>query len=204
MTYLEFYQAWLDLVMQNTKFIDVSDIKCFKHSYYAIFIAYFFAFSFLIFIICFYDLMFTYCTRKIKFIYIIFILVHSFSIYGLYTYQKHRINEQNWIPKCSVSKLRYFLHEYQDSWTEYPEKDYTVEEFQENMTRIGQKASSEQIELAQTAFKDCLKHLPYNYDANHSSLVRRCIDTYDIRERFGVKDVEIYRNKTINELIKSN
>ena len=203
MTYLEFYQAWLDLVMQNTKFIDVSDIKCFKYSY-SIFITFFFVFSFPIFIIYFCNLI-NYRTRKIKFIYIIFILVHSFIIYGLYTYQKHRINEQNWIPKCSASGIHYIFFDFQDSWTEYPEKDYTFKEFQENMTRIGQKASPEQIELAKTVLKDCFENLlPSDYQVNHSSIVRRYINSPEVKEKFSVKDVEIYRNKTINELTKSN
>ena len=169
MTYLEFYQAWLDLVKENTNYHDVSDTKCFKYSIISSLIIYS-----LVIIISDYEII-------IKFFLIIFTLMCSFIGYELYTYEG------------------------QFSWTEYPEKDYTVKEFQENMTRIGQKASPEQIELAKTVLKDCFENLlPSGYQVNHSSIVRRYINSPAVKEKFSVKDVEIYRNISINELIKSN
>ena len=145
MTYLEFYQAWVDLVMQNTNYHDVSDTKCFKYSLISSLIIYA-----LVIIILFF--------------WIIFTLMCAFIGYEPYT-------------------------------AEYPEKDYTVKEFQENMTRIGQKASPEQIELAKTVFKDCLKNLPSDYQVNHSSIIRRCIADKDIQSVFEKKDAETYKNK---------
>ena len=151
MTYLEFYQAWVDLVMQNTNYHDVSDTKCFKYSLISSLIIYA-----LVIIILFF--------------WIIFTLMCAFIGYEPYT-------------------------------AEYPEKDYTVKEFQENMARIGQKASLEQIELAKTVLKDCFENLlPSDYQVNHSSIVRRYINSPAVKEKFSVKDVEIYRNISINEL----
>jgi len=164
MTYLEFYQAWLDLVKENTNYHDVSDTKCFKYSIISSLIIYS-----LVIIISDYEII-------IKFIFIIFTLMCSFIGYELYTYKG------------------------QFSWTEYPEKDYTVKEFQENMTRIGQKASPEQIELAKTVFENCLKNLPSDYQVNHSSIVRRCITNVDTETIFRSKDVEIYKNNSIKKL----
>jgi len=190
MTYLKFYQAWLDLVLQNNQIFTHPKTYCVItagtiSSYIMITLLYI---SFPIIVYASYR-----PNKRLT----TFLVIYYILIFAYWTFTNHIAASD---PRCKEEVLTAPSY----SWSEYAEYDYTSEEFNKNMAILRPDASPEQIELAKTAFKDCLKDLPYNYDANHSSLVRRCINTYDIRESFGVKDVEIYRNKTIHELIKSN
>ena len=61
------------------------------------------------------------------------------------------------------------------SKTKYPEYDYTVEEFKQNMASIGNKADPVQIKVAEILFKRCTKDLPDTYQVKGSFQVRECI-----------------------------
>ena len=196
MTYLEFYQTWLELVRENIIYHDESETEYIYYgSWVPNLISIFFKFSGFIYLTYLAVIIVSDYEIKIKIGLTIFMLVYSRIIYELYTYKK----------KFSVSEVGYVRSKYPIPWIEFPEYDYTVAEFQENMTRIGQKASPEQIELAKTVLKDCFENLlPSDYQVNHSSIVRRYINSPAVKDKFSVKDVEIYRNISINELIKSN
>ena len=61
------------------------------------------------------------------------------------------------------------------SKTKYPEYDYTVEEFKQNMASIGKKADPVQIKVAEIIFKRCTKDLPDTYQVKGSFQVRECV-----------------------------
>ena len=198
MTYLEFYQAWLELMMQNNQTITEPAINC-------VFKMGLFSSSFLLYslFIVMSSMMYVQHKKNItswSILVISAILYISYAIFIIFYAERNPRCEQFQKP----ATLKILINSYVAppySWSKYPEKDYTVKEFQENMARIGQKASLEQIELAKTVLKDCFENLlPSDYQVNHSSIVRRYINSPAVKEKFSVKDVEIYRNISINEL----
>ena len=182
MTYLKFYQAWLELVAQNNKIIMQSEPNFFCWNQLQILVDIFFG---IVIIIIFIKLVKNKLSLISSMAFVMVCLIGS-----LYLSNRIFAFEETY-PEC---KTALFIDN-SNSWTIYPEKDYTVAEFQENMTRIGQKASPEQIELAKTVLKDCLKNLPSDYQVNHSSIIRRCIADEDIQSVFEKKDAETYKNK---------
>ena len=185
MTYLEFYQAWLELVMQNNQIVSQSISKFFCQNQITPIIA---ALSIPVFIFL--------IRKSINDIGAATLLFCGMIITIWGSYLTWDSISEKFPPECRKS----LFIEYSNSLTELPEKDYTVEEFQENIAKIGQKASPEQIELAKTIFKDCFENLPSDYQVNHSSIVRRCIADSGTQRVFEEKDVETYKNKFINEL----
>ena len=198
MIYLEFYQAWLELMMQNNQTITEPAINC-------VFKMGLFSSSFLLYslFIVMFSMMYVQHKKNItswSILVISAILYISYAIFIIFYAERNPRCEQFQKPATLKTLINsYVAPPY--SWSKYPEKDYTVKEFQENMARIGQKASLEQIELAKTVLKDCFENLlPSDYQVNHSSIVRRYINSPAVKEKFSVKDVEIYRNISINEL----
>ena len=185
MTYLEFYQAWVDLVLQNSQIITESDPNFFCRNQ-LLPIAGVIGMIAMIVQAC--------VCKNIYFSNAVALFVMVGMLY--FTYLIWGSISEKFPPECR--KSLFIQKSY--SRTIYPEKDYTVKEFQENIAKIGQESSTEQIELAKTVLKDCLENLPIDYQVNHSSIVRRCITDAGTKTIFENKDVEIYKNKSINKL----
>ena len=183
MTYLEFYQAWLDLVLQNSQIIKESVRNFCQNQLIPIIV---------VIGICGLILVpFAYDEDNSK-----LAILESILAILYISYFAWDLLSEKFPPECR--KSLFIQKSY--SRTIYPEKDYTVKEFQENIAKIGQESSPEQIELAKTVLKDCLENLPIDYQVNHSSIVRRCINDAGTKTIFENKDVEIYKNKSINKL----
>ena len=182
MTYLDFYQAWLGLVSQNDQIIKES-VRNFCQNQSIPIIALIGICAIISFAFDEED------NSKLAIVQgILYILCFSYFAWD-------SLSEKS-PPECRRS----LFIEKSYSRTIYPEKDYTAEEFKKNIARIGQEASPEQIELAKTVFKNCLENLPYDYQVNHSSIVRSCIADEETKRIFEQKDTENYKNKMINEL----
>lgn len=188
MSYLEFYQAWQNLVTQNAQVIVEPKISCFHWGFvlYVLCIipAFFISISFVA------VLLNKLSSKKAKFVYILFIGLFLWPMFKITNYINYLNEHQN--PRCEEKKSESY------SWTKYPDKDYTIEEFKGNMASIGQKASPDQIEVAQKIFQKCLENLSGEYDVNNSSQIRKCIvNSYD---DFKIYDTEMYKKNTISEL----
>ena len=213
MTYLEFYQAWLELMMQNNQTITEPAINC-------VFKMGLFSSQFLLLSSFFVMFSMMYVQHK-KNITSWSILVISAILYISYTIFIIFYAERN--PRCEQfqkpATLKILINSYVAppySWSKYPEKDYTVEEFEKNMATLSSnaiseqktlKVSPEQIEQAKTVLENCLKNLPYDYQVNHSVKVRRCIADEETKRIFEQKDteneikkVEIYKDNFIKKL----
>ena len=194
MTYLDFYQAWLGLVSQNDQIIKESVRNFCQNQSIPI--------TVLIGICALILVPFAYDEEDNLKLAIVEGILGILGILCISYFAWDSLSEKS-PPECRRS----LFIEKSYSRTIYPEKDYTAEEFKKNIARIGQEASPEQIELAKTVFKNCLENLPYDYQVNHSSIVRSCIADEETKRIFEQKDteneikkVEIYKNKMINEL----
>ena len=187
MTYLDFYQAWLGLVLQNDQIIKES-VRNFCQNQLVPIIA--------VIGICGLILVPFACDEDNS---KLAIVEGILAILCISYFAWDSLSEKS-PPECRKS----LFIEKSYSRTIHPEKDYTAEEFEKNLVILSPDASPKQIELAKTVFKNCLKNLPYDYQVNHSLRVRRCITDADTETIFGSKDVEIYKNKEINELNKIN
>ncbi|MCX8748636.1 hypothetical protein J3U75_04430 [Snodgrassella sp. B3088] len=186
MTYLEFYQAWLDLVLQNNQIFTHPKTYCALtagtiSSYIET------ALLFITFPILQYA-----CCRPNKRL-TTFLIIYYILIFAYWTFINYIAASD---PRCKEEVLTAPSY----SWSEYAEYDYTSKEFNKNMAILRPDASPEQIELAKTVVKNCLKHLPSGYQANHSSIVRHCIDNDDTKKVFEQTDTKIYMNKTLNKI----
>ena len=196
MTYLEFYQAWSELVMQNVSVITIPEISCSRATLFITI-----GIETILFFLIYHNRIISNFARAfiLLSIYLIVLLFTSLFLYPSSECQKSEFNP---IP----AKIIY----------EYPDKDYTVEEFEKNMATLSSnaiseqktlKVSPEQIEQAKTVLENCLKNLPYDYQVNHSSIVRRCIADEETKRIFEQKDteneikkVEIYKDNFIKKL----
>ena len=188
MSYLEFYQAWQNLVTQNAQIIVEPKISCFHWEtvLFLLCIAPAILISFTFLFVLFNKL----SSKKAKFVYILFIGLFLWPMFKITNYINYLNEHQN--PRCEEKKSESY------SWTKYPDKDYTIEEFKGNMASIGQKASPDQIEVAQTILQKCLENLSGEYDVNNSSEIRKCIvNSYD---DFKMYETEMYKKNTISEL----
>jgi len=188
MSYLEFYQAWQNLVTQNAQIIVEPKISCFHWEtvLFLLCIAPAILISFTFLFVLFNKL----SSKKAKFVYILFIGLFLWPMFKITNYINYLNEHQN--PRCEEKKSESY------SWTKYPDKDYTIEEFKGNMASIGQKASPDQIEVAQKIFQKCLENLSGEYDVNNSSQIRKCIvNSYD---DFKIYETEMYKKNSISEL----
>lgn len=189
MSYLEFFQAWQNLVTQNAQIIVEPKISCFPWDSVlfclCIIPALFIFLSFFAVLACH-----KLSSKKAKFAYILFIGLFLWPMCKITIYIDYLKEHQN--PRCEKKKSESY------SWTKYPDKDYTIEEFKGNMASIGQKASPDQIEVAQKIFQKCLENLSGEYDVNNSSQIRKCIvNSYD---DFKIYETEMYKKNSISEL----
>ena len=167
MTSLDFYQTWQSLIMQNTqvnKSIIYSPV------------------AWVIFLFCLVSLL-RLCEyileqkeSKSKMFFKMISIVFSLCLISFL---------------ISVGVLLFGANECDSlvcSKTKYPEYDYTVEEFKQNMASIGNKADPVQIKVAEILFKRCTKDLPDTYQVKGSFQVRECVGN-------KVKtNVEFFRN----------
>ena len=204
MTYLEFYQAWADLVMPDSQFLmeAPNTIDC----TYPSSVSSYLVLPLVLIGITVFFLWFSYLWMSRKkpkkgtwitlIIYILLlIVVTKFNSSDSDSYYKL---ECKYIYN-TVEELKDY-NTFEESSIKYPDKDYTVEEFEKNLVILSPDASPKQIELAKTVFENCLKNLPSDYQVNHSSIVRRCITNVDTETIFRSKDVEIYKNNSIKKL----
>ena len=193
MTYLDFYQAWLELMMQNAQISYEHGFNCIGYRASIAYTWVFYAAEFVIFILSFNQILSRDKTKKYKIKLTLFLCFLALLTYKLDEYRRFRTHQIN-TTSCGDSKAKPRI------LNKYPEYDYTVEEFKQNMAILSPSVSSEQIELANTVFKNCLELISGSYDVKHNSLIRSCIGNEKTRNIFEKKDAEIYRTKSINEL----
>lgn len=146
MTYLEFYQAWSELVMQNVSVITIPEISCSRATLFITI-----GIETILFFLIYHNRIISNFARA-------FILLSIYSIVLLFTSlflhpsSECQKSEFNPIP----AKIIY----------EYPDKDYSVQEFEKNMIGFGQNVSIEQKELAKLVMQNCIEK---------SKNVRECI-----------------------------
>ena len=201
MTYLEFYQVWADLVTPNSQTVieTVNTIKIIDCTYPSSISSYIKTALVLTGIPAFL-IWFSYLSlrrKKPKSGTWITLIIYSLLLAVVTNFASDSDSDSDSYKKLTCKNI---YNTVKESSIKYPEYDYTVEEFEKNLVILSQDASPEQIELARTVLKNCLKNLPINYQVNHSSIVRSCITDVDTKTIFGSKDVEIYKNKVINEL----
>ena len=199
MTYLEFYQAWADLVMPDSQTImeTANTIDCTYPSSVSSYIKT----ALVLTGIPVFSMWFSYLwlrSKKPKSGTCIILIIYSLLLAGVSKFDSSDSDSYHQL------ECKYIYNTVEEPSLKYPDKDYTVEEFEKNLVILSPDASPKQIELAKTVFKNCLENLPYDYQVNHSLRVRRCITDADTETIFGSKDVEIYKNKEINELNKIN
>ena len=149
MTYLEFYQAWSELVMQNVKVITIGGESCSRSLVYTLVAI---EFILIIWQVCVWikkdeD---TIAVTVAIFIYIFFIMLPTIAIFS----PSEECKKNNYLP--IPKKIIY----------EYPDKDYSVQEFQENMINLSENTSIQQKELARLVMHNCIEK---------SKNVRECI-----------------------------
>lgn len=146
MTYPEFYQAWAALVMQNVSVITIPEISCSRATLFITI-----GIETILFFLIYHNRIISNFARA-------FILLSIYSIVLLFTSvflrpsSECKKSEFNPIP----AKIIY----------EYPDNDYSVQEFQENMVTLGENASIEQKELAKLVMQNCI---------TQSKNIRECI-----------------------------
>ena len=194
MTYIEFYQAWLELMMQNAQIGYEHGFSCIRYRIIEVWIWTFYVIDLLIFGFSFDKILNKDKTIKYKIKLTVFLCFLALFTYKLDGYRKFISNQINTTSCRNYSDVEPHI------WFKYPESDYTLEEFKQNMAILSPSVSSEKIKLANTVIKNCLELISDNYDVKHSSLIRSCINNKDTRNIFEKKDAEIYKNKYINEL----
>ena len=202
MTYLEFYQAWADLVMPDSQTImeTANTIDCTYPSSVSSYIKT----ALVLTGIPVFSMWFSYLwlrSKKPKSGTWIILIIYSLLLAGVSKFDSSDSSDSD---SYHQLECKYIYNTVEEPSIKYPDKDYTIEEFKKNLVILSPDASPKQIELAKTVFKNCLENLPYDYQVNHSLIVRRCITDDDTETIFGSKDVEIYKNKEINELNKIN
>lgn len=146
MTYLEFYQAWSELVMQNVSVITIPEISCSRATLLITFVI-----ETILFMLIFNNRIISNFARAFILLCIYFIVLLCTSLF-LYPSSECKKSEFKPIP----AKIIY----------EYPDKDYSVQEFEKNMISFGQNVSIEQKELAKLVMQNCIEK---------SKNVRECI-----------------------------
>ena len=195
MTYLEFYQAWADLVIPDSQTImeTANTIDCTYPSSVSSYIKT----ALVLTGIPVFSMWFSYLwlrSKKPKSGTWIALIIYSLLLAGVSKFDSSD-SDSYYQLEC-----KNIYNTVEEPRLKYPDKDYTVEEFKQNMAILSPDASPKQIELAKTVFKNCLENLPYDYQVNHSLRVRRCITDDDTETIFGSKDVEIYKNNSIKKL----
>lgn len=140
MTYPEFYQAWADLVMQNVKVTTISAKSC-SHTFEIVVIAIEFAFLILSVIVWIKRDEDNFAISIAALLYTFFIMLPTIAILS----PSEECKKNNYLP--IPKKIIY----------EYPDNDYSVQEFQENMVTLGENASIQQKELARLVMQNCIK-----------------------------------------------
>ena len=150
MTYLEFYQAWSELVMQNVSVITIPEISCSRTILIIAFVIEMILIFWLSPILLSHRVIFDPPLLGIVICFIVIVLLLTIAL--LSPNSECQKTDYKPIP----AKIIY----------EYPDKDYSVQEFEKNMISFGQNVSIEQKELAKLVMQNCIAK---------SKNVRECI-----------------------------